>query len=78
MGFRPVPEWLRVLGMALLLLPLLLLAWFFPDISGVFGNGAAERRKPLSAEAKFFRLVAGVLLVVGGLSWWLWRRFGGY
>jgi len=77
MGSKPVPEWLRVMGILLLFVPILLLGCFFPGSTDLLG-GSTERRKPLSAEAKFLWLVFGVLLIIGLAGWWIWRTFKAY
>jgi hypothetical protein len=74
MNSKPDPKWPKVLGVVLLLVPTLLIGWLMPGLFDL-SAGSSERRKPLSAEAKFFRLVFGVLLVVGVVSWLLWRKF---
>jgi hypothetical protein len=73
MNPKPAPQWLKVLGTVVLLVPLLLLAWFFPDASGLFSSSSTERRKPMSAEAKFLWLVFGLLVVVGSAGWLVWH-----
>lgn len=75
MNSRPDQKWPKVLGVVLLLVPTLLIGLFVPSAFDLFG-GSSERCKPLSAEAKFFRLIFGVLLVVGVVSWLVWCRFG--
>lgn len=76
MSSKRLPEWLKVLGTLLLLLvPVLLLGWFLPGSLDLFGgSGSTERRKQMSAEAKFLWLVFGVLLVVGLGGWFIWRK----
>lgn len=69
------PQLLRVLGFVLLLVPLLLIGWFLPDLPGIFGDsGSGGRRKPMSAEAKFLWMVFVLLLGIGFIGWWLWRQ----
>jgi|GEM_PF-3941036 len=69
MGSGSDSKWTRVLGVVLVLIPALLIGWFVPGASDLFG-GSAERRKPLSAEAKFLWLVFGLA------GWWFWHTFG--
>ena len=68
---------LRIIVMLLLLVPMLLVGWFLPDVFGVFGDGSG-RQKPMSAEAKFLWIVFVLLLILGFSGWWLWRHLGSH
>lgn len=76
MRSRFFPQLLRVLGFVLLLVPILLVGWFIPDLPGLFSDSSnsTNRQKPMSAEAKFLWMVFVLLLVIGFAGWWIWGR----
>ena len=68
---------LRILATLLLLVPIILVGWFLPDVSGLLGSNSG-RQKPMSAEAKFLWMVFVLLLIISFSGWWMWRHFGAH
>ncbi|MBO2007998.1 hypothetical protein [Hymenobacter negativus] len=66
-----------MLGLLLLLVPILLVGWFLPDVFGILVDSSGrQRQKPMSAEAKFLWMAFAILLAIGFIGWWAWHRIG--